>query len=145
MTPKAAALHFRRAEAAVPAAVLAAETEMVKAAKEAAVRLSSGQYSAAQLRAAGHPYARRAPNAAYDAAIINAQTGRFRSAFAPILPVLSGGTVRSAVINNSPEARYMTGTRSMIARPIAARTQQTVQPARLLRLRRAIRRAYLTP
>lgn len=146
LTPKQLAAHFRRAAAAVPSAIVAAEQQTVKDALANAAALSSGGSSLAQLRVAGHPYSRQRPNPAYDAAIINVQSGRFRADWRGQGPRTIGGVVTSHVVNASPEAKYMQGTRRMIARPIADAIRSSVaasRAARLARLRQALRRVLL--
>lgn len=146
LTPKQAAAHFRRAATAVPPAIIAAEQVTVKEALTNAGKLSSGPNSAAQLKAAGHPYSRQRPNPAYDAAIINVQSGRFRAAWRGTGPKAIGGIVTSHIVNASPEAKYMTGTKRMVARPVADAIRASVaasRTARLARLRQALRRVLL--
>ena len=138
-----AAAHFRRAASRIAPQVVSAEKGTLKEAKADAVKLSSGPHSTAQLRAAGHPYARRAPNAAYDAAIINVQSGRFRAAWKTIAPAAGLGGIVSRLVNGSPEAKYMSGTKTTIARAVGQRIASDVQPARILRLRRALQAVFL--
>ena len=137
-TPKQLAAQFRRAAAAVFPAIVAAEKQTATEAEAAGVHLSSGPHSTAQLRAAGHPYSRQRPNSAYDAAIVNMQTGAFAAAWRPVPPSVSGSRVICGAVNRDAAARYMAGTRFMVARPVAAAVQKSVQPKRVIRLRKAI-------
>ena len=142
LTPKQAVAHFRRAASAVQPAVIAAETETVKEALAEAVHLSSGPHSAAQLRAAGHPYGRGNRNVSYAAEIINMQSGAFRTAWSGVNPALSGSRIVSRAVNNSAPAKFLaSGTRNMVARPIGNAVQQAVQPGRIARLKQAVRAA----
>ena len=143
MTPAAAAAHFRRAAAAVRPAVIAEEQQAVQQAKAKAVALSSGPHSTAHLRAAGHPYSRRRPDASYDAAIVNFQTGSLRSAWQAALPAVSGDSVVGGVVNRDRAAKYMSGTKRMIERPVAAAVQRPLRLPRLKRLKSAVRRIFL--
>lgn len=133
-TPAQAARHFREAATSLPAAVIRDEQETVKEAKAKAVQMSSGPHSTAALRAAGHPYGRRTRNVNYEAAIINAQSGRFRAAWATTAPRLTGGAVICSVVNGSPEAKFMAGTKNMVARPIADAVKAAIHPRRRQRL-----------
>ena len=142
MTPHEAALHFHKAAAALRPAVIAEEQVTTQAAKVAAVLLSSGPHSTAHLRAAGHPYARRAPNAAYDAAIINVQTGSFRSAWQTAAPTGGSAKITCGLVNRDKAARYMTGTATMIERPIQLAVQARVRLPRLQRIHLAVRRIF---
>ena len=144
--PNLLAARLRSAGPAISAALLTAEAITVKEALAAAVRLSSGGHSLAQLRAAGHPYARRAPDPSFDASVINVQSGEFLRAWRSAGPSLVGGVVKSRVVNNSAPAKYMGGTRTMIARPIDRAIRAAVSPdrnRRLARLRRAVRKGIL--
>ena len=142
MTPAAAAAHFRRAAAAVRPAVIAEEQQAVQQAKAKAVALSSGPHSTAQLRAAGHPYSRRKPDASYDAAIINVQTGAFRGAWQTASPIGDGSRITGGAVNRDRAAKYMSGTKNMIARPIGAAVQRSLRLPRLIRLQSAVRRIF---
>ena len=143
----AAPAHFSRAATALVRTVLSAEAQTVREANAAAVQAASGPHSTAQLKAAGHPYARRAPNPAFDAAIVNVQSGRFRAAFRALASRLVSGVVKSSVVNNSPEARFLTGqpTRYMVGRALASRVQRTVQRGRAARIALAVQSAFYSP
>ena len=142
MTPHEAAQHFHKVSVGLLPAVMAEEKVTATLAKASAVLLSSGPHSTAHLRAAGHPYARRAPNAAYDAAIINVQTGSFRSAWQTAPPSGSSSRIVCGVVNRDKAARYMTGTAKMIERPIQVAVQTRVMPARIKRISTAISRLF---
>ena len=144
--PRLLATRLRAAGPKISAALLAAEAITVKEAMQAATRLSSGGYSLAQLRAAGHPYARRAPDPSFDAAIINMQSGEFLNAWRSAGPYRVGGVVKSKIVNNSRPAKYMSGTKTMIARPIDKAILAAVSPdrkKRIARIRQAIRKSIL--
>ena len=139
MTPKEYAAHCRKAAAKISVGTAQAQAETVKNALKVAGTLSSGPHSTAQLRAAGHPYARLHPNPAYAAQIINVQTGRFKNAWASTGPVLSMGILISHVVNTSPEAGFLAnGTENMIARPIAQAIADAVQPGYAFALQKVV-------
>jgi len=98
--------------------------------------LSQGPLSSATLRALGHPYAMRDPRPPLDPAMVNRQTGRFLSSW-KYQTELSGNMVSLFVYNDAPWAKYMLGTRKMIARPILKKLVELEAPARFERLRRA--------
>lgn len=143
LTPRDLARLMTRAARDAARNLRAAESQTVADALAEAVRLSSGPMTAAMLRAAGHPYARRRPTSP-NPQVVNVQTGRLVRSWRPVRPTLSAGTVTSAVVNSSPEAAYLVGTRRMIPRPIDEAVKKAVQPARVVRLQKAIADA-LTP
>jgi hypothetical protein len=141
LTPKQFAAHLRQIPARAGAAIIAAEQQTVQEGMSAAYQLSSGRNSLA-----GHPYSAARPNPAYNPAIINVQSGRFRAAWKSTGPVSIGGRVVSKIINDSPEAKYMSGTKRMVARPIATAIRAAVEPdrqKRLARIRAAVLRSIL--
>ena len=136
------------------AKIAAAETldEMLKEARI----MSSGRYSRKLLRKMGHPYATRhvknkkwgarvktAPGVPYgDPAVINAQSGVFRSAWKIDGPVLTASTVRGSLVNDSRVAEYLRdGTDRMIKRPIQRRLTQIGKTLWQERLQRELDRA----
>ena len=142
MTPAQFSRHMAKAAAALPRTLAAAEGASLKQAKALAVTLSSGTLTRAELRRRGHPYAVRNPTSP-NPQVINAQSGAFRAAWVVRAPVVTGGGVVSSVANISAPARYMGGTRFMVARPLPEAVQAAVRAARLVRTRRAVERAWL--
>ena len=139
LTLRQAAAHFRRAAQAVPRNTVAAQAQAIKSGLKAAITLSGGPHSTAQLRAAGHPYSRQRPNSAYAAQIINVQTGRFKNAWKGSGPAFSMGILVSHITNDNPEARFLNdGTKNMIARPIAQAIVDAVQPGYAFALQKAV-------
>ena len=116
----------------------AAERKTQKQAYREAVNLSSGTETAQSLARAGHPYSRRAPNSAFDPAQINSRTGLFRSSWVSPPQVIAGRTILTTVLNLSPEAAYMEGTKTMVARPIADEVMKRIEPDRQRRIADAI-------
>ena len=146
MTPAQFSQHMTKAAAAVPRFLAAAEAVTLQEAKALAITLSSGTLTTATLRRAGHPFAVRAPNSAYDPGLINSQSKVFRSSFLAVNPMAAFGEIVSSVLNNSAVAGYLAnGTRFMIARPLAVKVQAAVRVRRLARTAEAIRSAFLNP
>ena len=79
-----------------------ADKRTTKDGVDIAIQLSSGPNTLAMLRRAGHPYARRAPNPAYDPSQVNDQGGPFARSWRSA--VLWG---RPAIFNVDPIARYL--------------------------------------
>lgn len=93
-----------------------------KEALDIAKKHSSGMITTAQQRKEGHPYRRGGPNP-YDPGTINVQSGRFRSAWRL---EYRGGYL--CLINESPEADFMKGTRRMVERPIWKNIERDLAP-----------------
>jgi hypothetical protein len=116
----------------------AAERETQKQAHKEAVNLSSGSETAQTLARARHPYSRRAPNAAFDPAQINVRTGLFRASWVSPPQVIAGKTILTSVLNLSPEAAYMEGTKTMVPRLIAHEVLERIEEGRQKRISDAI-------
>lgn len=144
MTPKALSARFRRAATLIHPAFIAAEAVTVKEAAAAAIRQSSGTSSTKALRQAGHPFAVRAPNPAFDPAVINSQSGSFRAAWIPVQPSLSGSKIVCGVVNRDRAAKYLSGTRTMIPRTVGDAVRASVASARRARIVAAVK-VVLTP
>ena len=115
----------------VEMAIRSAEKDAAREGVEIAQELSSGRYTLGQLRAMGHPYAKRAPNPPQDAAIINEQSGRFKSAWVARRPTRRGDYLETRIVNLAPHARFLhRGTKTMIARPILSRLRERLFPVR---------------
>lgn len=145
MSPGAAARHFKASEKAVIKNVTASERQTVKDAKRQAIIFSNGGISTAALRKAGHPFSRRAPNSAYDPGLINSQGGIFKSSFVISAPVVTSSGIVSHVVNVDPKSAFLAGTKTMIARPLAAKVQAAVQPARVKRAQEAVAKSFYRP
>ena len=106
---------------------------------------SSGTHSSEDLYNAGHPYARRAPQVAYDPSIINAQTGEFRDAWFAEAPEVTeeptGTVVTARCVNRDPKAHFMFGTPLMVKRPVVKRATAAILENRKLRLKQAVKSA----
>lgn len=136
--------HFRAAARALTPNLKNALEVTAKDARRVAIRLSSGTLTTAVLRQRGHPYARRNPTSP-NPEVINAQSGVFRAAWQIQAPVVSGGSVVSAVVNVSAVAAFMGGTRFMVPRPIGDAVQAAVLPELLARSAQAVQDAFLRP
>jgi hypothetical protein len=103
---------------------------------------SEGPYSSAALAAMGHPYSRRHPAAPLDPAVINVQTGQFRSSWAWRLPQESGGKLTTVVRNDDPKADDLaSGTNRMIPRPLPEKVLAENESAIIAEMERAMERA----
>lgn len=103
---------------------------MDEAADEAlnlARRYSSGTFPMPALRRMGHPYARRHGTPRRDPSIINAQTGQFVKAWKKRHIVIQGGEVIAQVVNESPHAAFLNGTRFMFDRPVEVRVEHEIE------------------
>lgn len=127
----------RNLERAARDSEMAAAKEALKVARQ----LSSGPHTAAVLRRMDHPYARGHPSPLLDAAIINVRTGRFKEAWRIVAPRRVGSGLRTRLVNDSPEAAFMGGTRLMVPRPIEKRIREAVERVRARDLIRGIERA----
>jgi len=135
-----AAEALRRKARAIQERARDAESTSARELLQIARQQSSGPLSSRQLRMMGHPYARRAPRPPFSAAIVNVQSGRFRAGWRIVGPVTAGGSLRSRLVNDSPEAKSLTerGTRFMIGRPVMRAIAQRERRLRERRLRRAV-------
>lgn len=111
---------------AMPKTILDAEVAAMKTTVALAVReaqrLSSGAF-----KSKGE-YSRRNPHPPFDPAIINAQSGEFRSAWRG-LTLISSTTVTGRVINASLKADWLDkGTPKMISRPIRLKLEAFAAP-----------------
>ncbi|SRR6266511_3332041 len=103
------------------------EAEAERLVKARLVKLSGGPYSAAALRAMGHPYSRRRPHPPAAPYIVNVQSGQFRRSWR-VKARMQGGDLEIIVDNTAPYARYLfDGTSRMIARPIRERVAAEVR------------------
>jgi len=109
--------------------VAAART--AQGAKRQAIKLSSGTF-----KARGE-YARRNPRPPADPAIINVQSGVFRSAWT----VRQEASGKWVLENDSPHADFMHGTKLMIRRPILDRVEAWARPVLERNVTEALRRA----
>ena len=134
-TPKKAAALLRALPALLEKAALQEQRDSLADAQRLLIQQSSGTVSLAELRRMGHPFARRAPQASPDAAIINDQGGAFRKSWRKVAPVRSGDFVTSRVVNTDPKARFMNGTKTMVKRPIIAAVEAKLKPIRKNRAR----------
>lgn len=88
---------------------------MHESARQDAVRLTSGTLSARQLRAMGHPYARRHRNPLIPPLPINRQTGRLQAS----LRVFRRGETQAVLQFTAPHAKFVLapmGTTRMLPR-----------------------------
>lgn len=87
---------------------------------EMALQMSSGNVTPYELRHEGSPYARRHGQPLLDPAIINEQSGLFKSSWrAELVTVVKSLSVDGSITNDAPYADLLVkGTKFMFARPI---------------------------
>lgn len=124
--------------------LIGAVRESAKEAKQEAIRFSSGTASKADLRRAGHPFARRRPQAvAFPPFLINKhRPNGFAMKWRSSLPMVRGNRITARVFNISEVAKYMDGTKYMIPRPVADAVLAIVLPAHEQRIQKAYEDAY---
>lgn len=124
------------------AATLAAEKENLQTAKGELVKATSGTNSKADLRRAGHPYAKRAPNSAFDPAIANTHSGQVPAGWVMTEPSESGDTLTGKAANNTESALWLAraghGNSTSVARPIVQGVKAKVREPRTKRVRAAV-------
>lgn len=98
-------------------------------------------FSLGQLKAMGHPYAKRDPRPPVRPHIINRQGGQFYQSWKRQVRQFGDG-VTATVYNTAPHSRYMLGTKLMIERPVLDEAERRTQAARARNLRNARRRGY---
>lgn len=98
-------------------------------------------FSLAQLRKMGHPYAVRNPRPPVRAHIINRQSGALYGAWRVNVKKNPDG-ITCTVMNTAPWAKYMLGTKKMIARPILDEAVARTKAERDRNLHNARRRGY---
>lgn len=100
-------------------------------------------FSLAQLRAMGHPYAKRNPFPPVRPHILNRQNGLLHRSWLVRVRRYGDGSTAS-VVNTAPYAKYMTaeGTTKMIGRPVLDEALARTQPERARNMRNARRRGY---
>lgn len=139
-SPQQFAARLQARAQAYQRAVMKAESQTRKDALAEARRLSSGPYSLLGLKKAGHPFSRRAPNGAFNPAVINLGGGRgtYKSRWKGQGPRVVGGDVVTSIANSDPNAAaFLQGTSKMVDRwgPQKKAILAKVQPAREKRLR----------
>jgi len=110
--------------------------------KQTAVDLSNGSLSSAALRRAGHPYSVRFGAGAAGQAdyIINKQSGTFAAGWqTQVQQTTKGWTI--TLLNVSPEAKYLLGTKKARVRPILEEVMRRVQDDLPARTRKVTRKA----
>lgn len=117
--------------------ITAEEERSAQDAHAVLVEQSSGTIDTKTLRRMGHPFAVRDPQTPIDPSVINAQTGDYRDAWQQQPAEVTPSAVTVRVTNRDRAARYMAGTRRMVARPIIAAVRERLTAERLRRLRTA--------
>lgn len=130
MSPREMHRHLQAMRRRVERDLDVAAARTAREARQHAVKLSSGTFNARG------EYARRNPRPPQDPAIINVQSGVFRSAWT----VRKEGSVW-VVENDAPHADFMRGTRLMITRPILERVEAWAAPVLERNVTEALRRA----
>lgn len=130
MTARELHRHLKAMRRRVERNLDVAVSRTAHAAMRHAVKLSSGTF------VARGEYARRDPRPPQDPAIINVQSGAFRSAWT----VKQEGD-KWVLENDSPHADFMLGTRLMIERPILQRVEAWATPVLERNVTEALRRA----
>lgn len=141
MDEKELAVYLQRVARRVRELATEAAQETQEELYEAALRMSSGNYSLWLLRRMGHPYAQRhainrrfgaryrgAPSVPYgDAGIINEQSGKFKAAWKKDGPTVTEKGVEVGLKNDSAHAVFInlsgSSQSSMIRRPIQSRLE----------------------
>ncbi len=120
-----------------------AEGQSLVKARIIARKWSSGTIKTATLIALGHPYSKRDPNPPQDPAIINFQTGLFKSMWIPssVNFTLSNHVITGRLKNDAPYGYKMENSFLMIRRPILDRIVKEIEPIRYANLERAVERA----
>lgn len=118
------------------------EMQSMREAKLIAIRdFSSGGFKTAILRRMGHPYSKRNPRPPANPAIMNRQTGLFRSSWQiHISSDVSSQNIKSKLVNTAPYAGYVVGggNSRMMFRPIKKYIKDKVEPIRSRNLQYAI-------
>ena len=96
-------------------------------------------YSLETLRRMGHPYARRAPNPPVKPHIINRQSGAVHAGWRTHYQRTRDGA-RATVSNGAAHAKFLRGTRVMIARPVLEEAIKRTKRERDRNVRNARRR-----
>ena len=142
----ALARHQRERSERIYRSMLAASQESARIAREAAEKLTSGTVNSADLRRAGHPFAKRRAAARFGArgvggasamrsfplTPINAQTGRLRRSWRIFRrPGAEKGSIAFLLQNMSPQSKYVLapgGTSRMIDRQFWQELDRVVLP-----------------
>jgi hypothetical protein len=141
VTAQEAGAILRRRAQALDREVREAERDALQYAVKTAEKLSSGPLTTAALRAMGHPY-RIGGSPPQNPAIINVQTGLFRSSWQVNGPHDARGGLVSKLTNTAPYAGFLfAGTARMIMRPILQAIQGRVSDFRYRKLQEATRKA----
>ena len=141
MTPFKFAMTIHRIAAALRTEIIAAEALTLEQARDALIKRSSGTITTKALRTMGHPYAVRDPQTPLDPSLINAQSGDFKRSWKKTGPKSTIAGVVSSVVNTDPKAKYMFGTRKMVARRVDIYVAAQMAPRRRFHLDRGVRRA----
>lgn len=132
LTPRQYARWLQKRPDAIRRGIQRADAESLDYAATVAKRASRGRYSSARLAAMGHPYSRRNPRPPQDPAIINRQSGLFLQSWWTAQRWTKPNNLLNVLTNTAPYAGYLrTGTRRMIARPIADRIVSQTAMSRL--------------
>lgn len=117
-----------------------AQVQNAKLVMEKAKQFSQRQFfSSAQLAKMGHPYSKVAPMPPMKEYIINRQSGTFYASWQ--MRVLKNAEgIYASVYNTAPWARYMVGTKKMIARPILDEALERTKDRRRKNLQNARKR-----
>lgn len=146
MKPSEARTRIQNIARKLPKCIRQAEIRVNARAKKGVIALSSGPYKLITLRKMGHPYSAARPNPPADPAIINVQTGNFRRSWSVKTGSFNGGTMRSFVINDSPEAGFLMAGGSadsrMMQRPIKNAVKIFIRSYRIGYIREGIREAF---
>jgi hypothetical protein len=132
---------LRKQKTKIKARLKVAERKSARAGQGIAVRLSSGTMTPADLVQRDHPYAVRHGMAMLPPEVINVISGGFRSAWKPQYGDWNGDSMTNSIVNDSPVAKYMAGTKYMLPRPIDEATAKILEPVRNENLQRALEEA----
>ena len=115
-----AARELKKFSQRVEKGIIKANGQTAKVGLKEAIKQSSGRKTAAQMRKADHPYAKRHGQPLWDPSTINVGKGSFKRDW----HVQDGGNLRNgiAIVNYNPVAKFLAdGTKKMFARPLEAK------------------------
>lgn len=150
MTPEEFKVAMHKKADAIERNLKVAENASATQALQIFTTLSSGPYSLRQLALMGHPYAQRQAEGhirlvtGLDPSVINVQTGQFRSSWIVIRCHDVNGNLVTKIINTSPDAKWMLGTKKMKARRIDSRVAKAIKVQRNHWVRIALKQGLKT-
>jgi hypothetical protein len=142
------AARLRRAAEVLPENIRRAEAATGRELLQRCIEHSSGSFSAADLRALDHPYARRHPLPLLDPDEVNVESGEFQHAWRLEGPQQRGDRLTTRVFNTSRVAPYLDqqdpppSVTPMVPRRPQEKAWKETAPHRRIRLLGAIRDSF---